>query len=90
MTFVGDELFLADSATDAVRSAQIPVPPTTLSDDPLGMATDGNNIWLAVNATPFDKLMRLDPVNTSTPTSTLVLSFGGLEGVDRRVTRYRP
>ena len=73
--FVGDTLYMAgaDSGTNVVRSAGIPLPTIAITNDPRGMATDGTDLYVVVDATPVDKILKVRA--TSTPGS-LVSSFG--------------
>jgi hypothetical protein len=69
-SFRGDVLFMAEAGGDTVHSARIPAPPTVVTTDPLGMATDGTNLFILVDATPKDKILK---VNSST--GALMASF---------------
>ncbi|MCH8990214.1 MAG: hypothetical protein IIA44_00460, partial [Acidobacteria bacterium] len=79
--FVGDTLYLAgpDDGVNVVRSANIPLPAITITNDPRGMATDGTDLYVIVDATPVDKILKVRA--TSTPGS-LVTSFGSGGAVD--------
>ena len=79
--FVGDTLYLAgpDDGDNVVRSAGIPLPAITITNDPRGMATDGTDLYVVVDATPVDKILKVRA--TSTPGS-LVMSFGSGGAVD--------
>ena len=78
--FFGSRLYMAEGDTNTIHRALIPQATITITTDPLGMAQDtGGNLYVAVDATPSDRLMRLDPTSTSSPLDT---SFGGAAGVD--------
>lgn len=69
-SFKGDVLYMAEAGGDTVHSARIPAPPTVVTTDPRGMATDGTNLFILVDATPRDKILK---VNSST--GALISSF---------------
>ena len=79
--FAGDTLYMAgdDDGTNVVRSAGIPLPDITITNDPRGMATDGTDLYVVVDATPVDKILKVKA--TSTP-GDLVTSFGTGGAVD--------
>ena len=74
--FVGDALYLAEINGNTVHAGLIPVPPTVISTDPVGMATDGTDLYIAVDATPRDKIMKVDT------TGAKVAAFGDNGAVD--------
>ena len=63
--FVGNSLYLVENDNNTIRKAIVPLPPQTASNDPRGMASDGNFFYVAVDAEPVDKIMVI-PINTST------------------------
>ena len=77
----GNTLYMAgdDDGTNVVRSAGIPLPDITITNDPRGMATDGTDLYVVVDATPVDKILKVKA--TSTP-GDLVTSFGTGGAVD--------
>ncbi len=76
-TFVGELLYLAEAQGDTIRSAAVPQPAVTITKNPRGMATDGESLFLVVDATPVDKIMKI-----ATTTGALVSSFGDGGQVD--------
>ena len=77
--FVGSLLYLAESQGDTVQAALVPSVEAVRTTKPRAMATDGDFLYLVVDAEPEDKLMKLDP---NTPNSPLVTSFGDGGAVD--------
>jgi uncharacterized protein YjiK len=78
--FVGDMLYMAESSSAGGRTihgALIPVPPTVITKDPRGMATDGTNLYIAVDGSPKDKIMKLNA-----QTGALVTAFGNAGAMD--------
>lgn len=69
-TFKGDVFYVAEAGGDTVHSARIPAPIAVVTTDPLDMATDGTNLFILVDATPRDKILK---VNSST--GALISSF---------------
>ena len=63
--FVGNSLYLVENDNNTIRKAIVPLPPQTASNDPRGMASDGNFFYVAVDAEPVDKIMVI-PISTST------------------------
>ncbi|MDA1348442.1 MAG: hypothetical protein O3A47_06195 [Chloroflexi bacterium] len=74
--FVGGRLFLAESTGNTIRSTGIPSPAVAITTDPRGMATDGTDLFLAVDGSPKDKIMKLDQ------NGDLVAGFGDAGSVD--------
>ena len=74
--FVGDTLFMAEASGKTVQSAGIPLPTTVISTDPRGMAADGTDLFLAVEGSPRDKIMKLDQ------SGALIGAFGDAGAVD--------
>ena len=77
--FVGQVLYVAEANGSTIRSARIPQAATVITNNPRGMATDGQTLFILVDATPKDKIMKL--ATTSTPI-TLDTSFGSAGAVD--------
>lgn len=57
--FVDNKIFLADGGAKSIRSALVPLPPVTITQNPRAMATDGTNLFLAIDAEPDDKILKL-------------------------------
>jgi len=64
----GELLYLADSGTDKIYTAKVPLPAISITNNPRAMATDGTSMWIAVDADPVDKILKF-AVTTSTPSS---------------------
>ena len=63
-TFVNAFLYLADAATDKVYGATIPTAPVSITNTPKGMATDGTSLYILVEASPNDKVLRVSSDGT--------------------------
>jgi hypothetical protein len=74
--FVGNILFLADDENREIHGSGIPAPPTVITTDPRGMATDGTDLFVVVDASPVDKIMKLDT------SGELVEAFGEGGSID--------
>ena len=58
--FVGSKLFMAEIGGNTIQSALLTLPTVAITKDPVGMAADGTDLFIAVNATPVDKIMKVD------------------------------
>ncbi|MCH7744499.1 MAG: hypothetical protein IIC84_00315, partial [Chloroflexi bacterium] len=58
--FAGSQLYLAERNGNTIHATGIPVPPTVITSNPKGMATDGTNLYVVVDAEPRDKIMKMD------------------------------
>ena len=69
MVFSGGVLYLVDAETLAVYQTQ---PPSLeeVTNEAQGMAYDGTNLYIAVNGSPTDKILTIDP-----DTGTLINSY---------------
>lgn len=76
-TFVGDLLYMAEGNGKTIHAAGIPVAPTIITTDPRGMTTDGTSLYVVVDASPRDKIMKLDA-----ETGELDLAFGDGGAID--------
>ncbi|MBI2846688.1 MAG: hypothetical protein HYX82_02265 [Chloroflexi bacterium] len=63
-TFVGDSLYLAEAGGKTIQSAGIPRPPVVITNEPRAMATDGTNLYVAVEASPRDKIIKMNVAGT--------------------------
>ncbi len=70
--FVGNNLYVADATTKKVYKALVPLPTITITNTPRAMALDGNTMWVAVDASPVDKILKM---SVSTTTATVIASF---------------
>ncbi len=58
--FAGSQLYLAERNGNTIHATGLPVPPTVITSNPKGMATDGTNLYLVIDAEPRDKIMKVD------------------------------
>lgn len=60
LTFVGNYLFIADATSRQIYKASVPsgVLHTT---DPKGIAYDGTNLWIVVDGSPVDSILKVNP-----------------------------
>ncbi|MCI0437720.1 MAG: hypothetical protein L0177_01140 [Chloroflexi bacterium] len=73
---VNNTVYFAESNSKTVHAGLVPVPPTIITTNPRGMATDGNDLYIVVDAEPKDKIMKLDTLGN------LVMGFGDQGAVD--------
>jgi hypothetical protein len=59
LTFVGDSLYIADENNKKIYKALIPQPEITITNTPRAMTTDGSSLWIAVDAEPVDKIIKM-------------------------------
>lgn len=62
--FTNGKLFLAEDGSNTIQSALVPLPTVTITNDPRGIATDGTSLFIAVDAEPVDKIMKVDTGGT--------------------------
>ena len=62
--FVGEFIYMVDTTTDKVYAASIPTPPVTVTTTPKGMTSDGTNLYILVEASPLDKVIKVDTTGT--------------------------
>ncbi|MBK50684.1 MAG: hypothetical protein CL768_06655, partial [Chloroflexi bacterium] len=69
MAYDSNQVYLADADSGKIIKANIPHG-KTITQNPRGLAYDGSNLFVVVDATPFDVVLRLDtsPAPTSSPT----------------------
>jgi len=72
LELVGTTVWIADASTASVYSALVPLPTITITNTPAAMTTDGSSLWVAVDAVPVDKIIKLA---VSTSTATVITSF---------------
>ncbi|MBF8267717.1 MAG: Ig-like domain (Group 3), partial [Dehalococcoidia bacterium] len=68
--FVAEILYLAEATGNTIQAAAIPLPSTTVTTTPKGMATNGANLYLVVDGDPKDKILVL-----STNPGTILNSY---------------
>ena len=56
---IGNVLYLAEASNNTVQAAIIPRPPSQVSANPQGMATDGTRLYLVVDGSPKDRILVL-------------------------------
>jgi hypothetical protein len=59
ISFVGDVLYMADITTGKMYRASIPSG-ISVTQDPLGITTDGTDLYILVDASPRDKILKAD------------------------------
>jgi hypothetical protein len=74
--FAAGRLLLAVEGTNEVRATRIPLPVVNITNDPVGIATDGTSVFIAVDAVPSDKIMKVNSAGA------LVPGFGAGGSVD--------
>ena len=57
---IGHVLYLGDTDSNTVKKASIPLTVSNITTEPKGMAVDGGNIWMVVEANPKDYLIKVD------------------------------
>ena len=62
--FTSGKLLIAEDGSNSVRSALVPLPTVTITNDPRGIATDGTSLFIAVDAEPVDKIMKVSTAGT--------------------------
>lgn len=72
VTFVGNSLYIADENNAKIYKALIPQPDITITNTPRAMTTDGSSLWIAVDAEPVDKIIKMV---AQTSTLQVVASF---------------
>jgi hypothetical protein len=72
LEFVGSQLFVADAATGKVYSSLVPLPTIAISNNPRALTTDGTSLWVAVDADPVDKIIKM---TASTSSASLITTF---------------
>ncbi|MDP6063516.1 MAG: hypothetical protein QGI49_01810, partial [SAR202 cluster bacterium] len=72
LDFVGSSLYIADATTAKIYKALIPLPTITITNTPRAMASASSTLWVAVDAEPVDKILKLA---VSTSSATTIASF---------------
>jgi len=75
LTFVGDVIYIADDATDAIYRASIPPP----DSNPTGLTTDGDSLYILVDGDSGDNIIKTDL------DGNLVTAFG-VSGIQETVS----
>jgi hypothetical protein len=76
--FVGSSLYIADSTGDKIVKALVPLPTINITNNPRAMASDGSSLWVAVDADPVDKIIKM-AVSTSTSSGYTSFDSPGTE-----------
>ncbi len=64
LSFVGDIIYIADGADSKIYRTAIPLPVVTITTEPKGLATDGTNLYLIVDGSPRDKVIKVSTTGT--------------------------
>ena len=70
VTTIGYVLYMGESDGNTIKKAAIPLPTSTITTTPKGMAEDGTNLYLVIEASPKDYIAKV------TTAGALVTSFG--------------
>ncbi|MDP6415168.1 MAG: hypothetical protein QGG54_09120, partial [Gammaproteobacteria bacterium] len=60
LTAIGYTLYIGDSDSNSVKIASVPLPTTTITTEPKAMAVDGSDMFIVVEASPKDYLIKVD------------------------------
>jgi hypothetical protein len=71
-TSTGQVLYIADANSEQVYTALVPLPATTITNQPRAVASDGTNLWVAVDGDPVDKIIQM---TANTSSASVVTSF---------------
>ena len=73
LAYDGGLLYIADADSNKVYKTNIPHG-QTITTDPRGVAYDGTNLYILVDASPNDKIVVVDPTDAADP-PTIIRSF---------------